>query len=97
HLYLRFLHDALPISVFSIFYISILVLLEPVAGKWLTPLHSFGRMALSNYIGQSVILVSILAFIPVDTIVSYKVATIVCLLVVGRSEEHTSQLQSRFD
>ena len=69
--------------VFSIFYISILVLLEPVAGKWLTPLHSFGRMALTNYIGQSVILVSILAFIPVDTIVSYKVATIVCLIVVG--------------
>lgn len=69
--------------VFAIFYISSLVLLEPVARKWLSPLHSFGRMALTNYIGQSIILVSLLAFIPVDTIVSYKVAAIVCSVVVG--------------
>ncbi|WP_167751386.1 DUF418 domain-containing protein [Lentibacillus salicampi] len=69
--------------IYSIFYISLLVLLEPAVGKWLSPLHSFGRMALSNYIGQSIILVSLLVFIPVDTIVSYKVAAIVCLIVVG--------------
>jgi len=69
--------------VFSIFYISSLVLLEPVARKWLSPLNSFGRMALTNYIGQSVILVGLLTFIPVNTLISYIVAAITCAIVVG--------------
>lgn len=67
---------------FSIFYVSSLVLLESLIGKLLLPLNAFGRMAFTNYIGQSVILVIIAMFIPVDTVVSYMTATITCLLVV---------------
>lgn len=68
---------------FSVFYISFLVLFEPLMGKLLAPLHAFGRMAFTNYIGQSVILVIIAMFIPVnETVVPYMTATITCLLVV---------------
>ncbi|WP_332648969.1 DUF418 domain-containing protein [Lysinibacillus sp. 54212] len=68
--------------IFSVFYVSCLVLLEPFVKKLLLPLNAFGRMAFTNYIGQSVILVLIAMFIPGDKIVSYSVATIACLLVV---------------
>ncbi|MFF5995076.1 DUF418 domain-containing protein [Lysinibacillus sp. KU-BSD001] len=68
--------------IFSVFYVSCLVLLEPLVKKLLSPLNAFGRMAFTNYIGQSVILVIIAMFIPGETIVSYSVATIVCSLVV---------------
>ncbi|MEF2290606.1 MULTISPECIES: DUF418 domain-containing protein [Virgibacillus] len=67
---------------FSVFYVSFLVLLEPLARKLLSPLNSFGRMAFTNYIGQSVILVIIAMFIPTGTVVSYITATITCVLVV---------------
>ena len=66
----------------SVFYVSFLVLIEPIIGKLLTPLNAFGRMAFTNYIGQSVILVVLLMFIPNGKVVSYAVATITCLLVV---------------
>lgn len=68
--------------IFSVFYVSCLVLLEPFVKKLLSPLNAFGRMAFTNYIGQSVILVMISMFIPSETIVSYSAATIVCSLVV---------------
>ena len=68
--------------IFSIFYVSCLVLLEPLVKKLLSPLNAFGRMAFTNYIGQSVILVIIAMFIPDETIVSYSVATITCSLAV---------------
>ncbi|MTH54825.1 DUF418 domain-containing protein [Bacillus mangrovi] len=67
---------------FSVFYVSFLVLLYPLAGKWLSPLHAFGRMAFTNYIGQSVILILLALFIPVNSVVPYTTATITCLLVV---------------
>lgn len=67
---------------FSVFYVSFLVLLEPLVGKLLSPLNAFGRMAFTNYIGQSVILVIIAMFIAGETIVSYSFATIACALVV---------------
>lgn len=68
--------------IFSVFYVSSLVLLESLAGKLLSPLNAFGRMAFTNYFGQSVILVIIAMFIPVNTVVSYTTATMTCLLVV---------------
>lgn len=67
---------------FSVFYVSFLVLIEPLIGKILAPLNSFGRMAFTNYIGQSVILVILLIFIPEGKMVSYSVATLTCALVV---------------
>ena len=67
---------------FSIFYVSFLVLMEPLIGKWLSPLNAFGRMAFTNYIGQSVILVILLMFIPEGKVISYSVATITCSFVV---------------
>ncbi|RTQ87058.1 DUF418 domain-containing protein [Lysinibacillus telephonicus] len=67
---------------FSVFYVSFLVLLEPLVKKLLSPLNAFGRMAFTNYIGQSVILVIIAMFIPAGTVVSYIDATITCVLVV---------------
>lgn len=68
--------------IFSVLYVSCLVLLEPLAKRFLSPLNAFGRMAFTNYIGQSVILVIIAMFIPGEKDVSYSVATIVCSLVV---------------
>lgn len=68
--------------IFSVFYVSFLVLLEPIGRKWLSPLNAFGRMAFTNYVGQSIILVVILMFVPVDTVISYIIATITCALVV---------------
>ncbi|MEN1966577.1 DUF418 domain-containing protein [Lentibacillus sp. N15] len=67
---------------FSVFYVSFLVLLEPLVGKLLLPLNSFGRMAFTNYIGQSIILLIVLLFIPMDRAASYTIATITCALVV---------------
>ncbi|MFP3919215.1 DUF418 domain-containing protein [Lysinibacillus telephonicus] len=67
---------------FSVFYVSFLVLLEPLVKKLLSPLNAFGRMAFTNYISQSVILVIIAMFIPAGTVVSYIDATITCVLVV---------------
>ncbi|MGY0694594.1 DUF418 domain-containing protein, partial [Virgibacillus sp. FSP13] len=67
---------------FSVFYVSFLVVIEPLIGKLLSPLNSFGRMAFTNYIGQSVILVILLIFIPEGRMVSYSVATITSALVV---------------
>lgn len=67
---------------FSVFYVSFLVLLEPHFRKMLSPLNAFGRMAFTNYIGQSIILIIIAVFIPVNTAVSYTSSAITCLLVV---------------
>ncbi|WP_338780121.1 DUF418 domain-containing protein [Metabacillus sp. FJAT-52054] len=67
---------------FSVFYVSFLVLLEPHVRKMLSPLNAFGRMAFTNYIGQSVILLIMAMFIPANTAVSYTTSAITCLLVV---------------
>src|SRR5699024_7912280 len=66
----------------SVFYVSFLVLIDPIIGRLLTPLYAFGRMAFTNYIGQSVFLVVLLMFIQNGKVVSYAVETITCLLVV---------------
>lgn len=68
--------------IFSVCYVSFLVLLEPLLKKILSPLNAYGRMALSNYIGQSILLVSIASLLPDTTIVSYTTAAIICSLVV---------------
>lgn len=68
---------------FSVFYVSSLVLLAPLVKKMQCPLNAFGRMAFSNYIGQSVILVGFTMFIPNEVIVSYLTAMIICLLIVS--------------
>jgi len=67
---------------FAVFYVSFLVLLEPSIRKLASPLNSFGRMAFTNYIGQSIILVIIAVLFPASTIVSYTAATITCAIVV---------------
>ncbi|TDL32876.1 DUF418 domain-containing protein [Jeotgalibacillus sp. S-D1] len=68
--------------VFSVCYVSFLVLLEPLFGRMLSPLNAFGRMAFTNYIGQTIILIIIAMFIPVNKVIPYTTATITCLLVV---------------
>lgn len=67
---------------FSIFYISFLVVIEPFANKLLSPLNAFGRMAFTNYLGQTLLLLVIIMLIPSDVIVSYTFATITCAIVV---------------
>lgn len=67
---------------FSIFYVSCLVMLEATNRKLFSPLNAFGRMAFTNYIGQSIILILITLFMPTGTIVSYKFAMVTCLLLV---------------
>src|SRR5699024_5978198 len=67
---------------FTVFYVSLLVVIEPLAKKLLSPLNAFGRMAFTNYIGQSVLLLIIAMFISSGTIVTYIFATITCAIVV---------------
>lgn len=67
---------------FSIFYVSFLVVIEPLANKLLSPLNAFGRMAFTNYIGQSVLLLIIVMLMSSGAIVSYTFAAITCAIVV---------------
>lgn len=67
---------------FSVFYVSLLVLLEPLMKKMIRPLQDFGRMAFTNYIGQSIILVGLTLLIPAGTTISYLTTMLVCLVLV---------------
>lgn len=67
---------------FSVFYVSLLVILEPLMKKLIRPLQDFGRMAFTNYIGQSIILVGLTLLIPAGTTISYMTTMLVCLLIV---------------
>lgn len=67
---------------FSIFYISLLVILASLMKKWIRPLQDFGRMAFTNYIGQSIILVGLTLLIPAGTMISYMTTMLVCVVVV---------------
>ena len=68
--------------IFTLFYVSSLVIVEPFIGKLLTPLYAYGRMAFTNYLGQTVMLLLVLQFIVKDSIVSYSYATISCAIIV---------------
>ncbi|MEJ8777644.1 DUF418 domain-containing protein [Pseudogracilibacillus sp. ICA-222130] len=68
--------------IFTIFYVSSLVVVEPFIGKILTPLYAYGRMAFTNYLGQTVMLLLVLQFFVKDSIVSYSYATISCAIIV---------------
>jgi len=67
---------------FSVFYVSFLVVIDPLANKLLSPLNAFGRMAFTNYIGQSILLFLIAMLMTSEVIVSYTFATITCAIVV---------------
>lgn len=68
--------------IYSVLYVSFLVMLEPLATKLLSPLNAFGRMAFTNYVGQTLVLLLVALFISTDTFVSYTFATIICTIVV---------------
>lgn len=68
--------------MFSVFYVSLLVLLSSLTKKMGRPLQAFGRMAFTNYIGQSIILVGFTMFIPEGTTISYLTTMLVCLVLV---------------
>lgn len=68
--------------LFSVFYVSLFVLLDPLTKKLSRPLQAFGRMAFTNYIGQSIILVGFMKLIPEGTTISYLTTMLVCLVVV---------------
>ncbi|MEX3714398.1 DUF418 domain-containing protein [Cytobacillus horneckiae] len=68
--------------VFSVFYISTLVIIEPLIKRMLLPLNHLGRMALTNYIGQSVILYALNVFMPAQMMTSYLMAVISCAAVI---------------
>lgn len=65
--------------IFTVFYVTFVVLVE---GKWLTPLQAYGKMAFTNYIGQSVLLVLIAQLLLGEMNVSYLAATVACAVVV---------------
>lgn len=67
---------------FSVFYVSLFVLLDTLTKKMNRPLQAFGRMAFTNYIGQTIILVGFMMFIPEGTTISYMTTMLVCLIVV---------------
>lgn len=68
----------------SVFYLSSLLMLgrTRVGAKMLYPLQAYGRMALTNYIGQTVFLVGILRFMLNTTPTTYVVSTLVSLGIV---------------
>ncbi|MHA2856408.1 DUF418 domain-containing protein [Paenibacillus lautus] len=68
----------------SVFYLSSLLMLgrTRVGAKMLHPLQAYGRMALTNYIGQTVILVGIQRFMLNTTPTTYVVSTFVSLGIV---------------
>ncbi|MET3833592.1 uncharacterized protein ABIC86_005084 [Paenibacillus sp. DS2363] len=70
--------------VVSIFYLSTLLRLNQnmTFAKMLSPLHAFGRMALTNYIAQTIILLVVYQLIFADAAVSYTVSTLVCIGMV---------------
>ncbi|WP_260799594.1 DUF418 domain-containing protein, partial [Salmonella enterica] len=65
-------------------YLSSLLMLgrTRVGAKMLHPLQAYGRMALTNYIGQTVILVGIQRFMLNTTPTTYVVSTFVSLGIV---------------
>ncbi|MNN24608.1 hypothetical protein D3C81_1380470 [compost metagenome] len=71
--------------IVSVFYLSSLLLLNGtrVGARLLQPLQAYGRMALSNYIGQTVLLLAIQSiFLKTDT-TTYVVSTLVSLGIVA--------------
>src|SRR5699024_12326316 len=94
-LYTLSLHDALPIFVTYASSLGLPVVIKPTDG-------SFGRGVVSNITSTGELTCS-LEYVRTelnepDVIVEqYIPGDDVRLYVVGRSEEHTSELQSRFD
>lgn len=68
----------------SVFYLSSLLMLgrTRVGAKMLYPLQAYGRMALTNYIGQTVFLVGIQRFMLNTIPTTYVVSTLVSLGIV---------------
>lgn len=68
----------------SVFYLSSLLMLERtrLGAKMLYPLQAYGRMALTNYIGQTVFLVGIQRLILNTSPTTYVVSTLVSLGIV---------------
>src|SRR5699024_11590787 len=48
--------------IFTLFYVSSLVIVEPFIGKLLKPLYAYGRMAFTNYLGKTVMLLLFMKF-----------------------------------
>lgn len=67
---------------YSIFYVSLLVLIVNRLKNAQGFLNAFGRMAFTNYIGQTVLLVGIGLWIPKEMILSYVTTMIICLVIV---------------
>src|SRR5699024_9503422 len=54
--------------VFTTFYVSFFVVVSLFAQKILLPLTAFGRMAFTNYLGQTVLLLAVLYFFVQETV-----------------------------
>lgn len=67
---------------FSIFYVSLLVVLEPLMRNLLTPINALGRMAFTNYIGQTVLLLLFMQLALSGKVASYGMAVIVCSFII---------------
>lgn len=70
--------------IVSVFYLSSLLLLHrySTCARLLRPLQAYGRMALTNYIGQTVFLVGIQFFLLKTATTTYVVSTMVSLAIV---------------
>ena len=69
--------------IYSLCYISSIVLLYAMTTtSLLKPLESFGRMAFSNYIGQTLLLLLVSSFMIKTDTVSYSFATVTCFIIL---------------
>ncbi|TDQ42879.1 DUF418 domain-containing protein [Aureibacillus halotolerans] len=77
-----FIHHALLYGqAITLFYVTTMILLAQKT-TLLRPLQAFGRMALTNYVGQTVILLFISTFFSDTTVIQYSHTVWICVLVV---------------
>src|SRR5699024_908820 len=67
---------------FSVFYVSFLVVIEPLMRNLLVAINALGRMAFTNYIGQTVFLLLFMQMALSRKIASYEMAVIVCAVII---------------
>lgn len=78
-------HVGLAIApIVSLFYVSSILMLNrsKTGARLLHPLQAFGRMALTNYVGQTALLLAYQQMVSGDTQAAYTTSTAVCLGIV---------------
>ncbi|MDR7238450.1 DUF418 domain-containing protein [Neobacillus drentensis] len=80
----RFLHIGITIGpIVSAFYVGLLILLLnfPIVRQVLTPLKSYGRMALTNYVSQTILILGLGQVLNLVDHLSYIQSLVLCMAI----------------